>query len=138
MPSLEPVCPLEGTKRALRVVDETRDVAFPELGRRIIIGLVALFLEVNKNTGETPDLDRKGTHLRPEARFPRPSVVQGPIDAHPTWLPAHVPVEQLVGATLCHPVEQGVVGGTNRAAEVCLKGSARTGRDEVGGRLQEV
>ena len=109
-----------------------------EHGERVVVRPVPLVLQVDKQACEVADFDGERTRLPAAASLLRPAVVHGAVDADPARLPAHVPVEQLVGAALGETVKQGVVSRAHGTPKVRLERSARAGGKEVLGGGEEV
>ena len=114
------------------------DFALVEDRERVVVRPVPLVLQVDKQAGEVANLDGERTRLLAPASLLRAPVIDGAVDADPARLPAHVPVEQLVGAALGETVKQGVVGCAHGAPKVRLERSARAGGKEVLGGGEEV
>ena len=137
-PSRPAVGLLEFSENSAGVEDEALDFALVEDGERVVIRSMTLVLQVDKQTREVADLDGERTRLPAATSLLCPAVVHSAVDADPAWLPAHVSVEQLVGAALGETVKQGVVGRAHGAPEVRLERSARAGGKEVLGGGEEV
>ena len=137
-PPLPAIGILEFFENDAGVDDETLDIALVEDGERVVVGPVPLVLQVDEEAREVLDLDGERTRLPAAAGLPRPAVVHGASDADPARLPAHVPVEQLVGAALGETVKQGVAGRAQGTPKVRLERSARAGGKEVLGGDEEV
>ena len=129
---------LEFAENGAGVEDETLDFALVEDRERVVVRPVPLVLQVDKQAGEVANLDGERTRLLAPASLLRAPVIDGAVDADPARLPAHVPVEQLVGAALGETVKQGVVGCAHGAPKVRLERSARAGGKEVLGGGEEV
>ncbi len=137
-PALPPVGVFEFFEYRARVNEEPLHVTLVERGDGVVVGLMPLVLQGDEEVGKIPHLDGERTDVAPAASLLGLAVVQRAVDADPGGLSAHVPADELIGATLRQTVEQRVVGGADRAPKVGLERSAAAIGNEVASRGEEV
>ena len=117
-------------------LDVLHDVGLPERAVRIVIRQVAFALQLRELLPELPHLLwKRGRDVL--AGLPGIAVVERPV--HP---PPHRPTAGATGQTVRagarQTMEQGVVGGADRATQICSPRPAGIGLGEVSGDLKQV